>query len=50
MLTLYDNEIRHILDALTAYQPNPEMSLQCRRKLAAELRELTMADVEELQR
>lgn len=50
MLTLYDNEIRHILDALTAYREDPELSLQCRRKLAEELSELTMADVEELRR
>jgi len=50
MLTLYDNEIRHILDALTAYREDPQLSLQCRRKLAEELSELTMEDVEELRR
>lgn len=50
MLTLFDTEIRHILDALTAYRVDPELSLQCRRKLADELTELTMEDVEELRR
>ena len=50
MLTLFDTEIRHILDALDAYKANPELSRECKRKLAEELRELTMADVEEMRR
>jgi len=40
MLTLYSTEIRHILDALTAYQVDPELTRECRRKLAEELRAL----------
>lgn len=40
MLTLYAEEIRHILDALTAYEVDPEVTRECRRKLAEELRAL----------
>jgi hypothetical protein len=37
MLTLYDYEIRHILDALDAYATAPEMTREIKRKLAEEL-------------